>query len=102
MCERDNDYANRTCIKCHAKYYGPLGHRGCPGFKGRREPALPGTQAAKLERELRDRERVYERMPIPKLEKVLAEYKERDNLTTEEEFNFDLASRILQGKLQPF
>jgi hypothetical protein len=33
MCWRDEIRTTRTCILCHQKYFGDLGHRDCPEFQ---------------------------------------------------------------------
>lgn len=31
MCWRDDVPRTRDCVMCGEKYFGPLGHLGCPG-----------------------------------------------------------------------
>lgn len=33
MCWRDDLSHTRHCIMCGEKYFGPLGHLGCPGWR---------------------------------------------------------------------
>lgn len=41
MCWRDDVHTNRYCSTCGSRYYGDLGHRGCPGRPERPKQPKP-------------------------------------------------------------